>query len=77
MSSDATLDFQITHGKAESSPHSMDRLFIMVYRAREALRQCLPEPLRDTTFHAVLKDDAATRRCLGQLLMNLSDNGMN
>ncbi|CDS13557.1 Putative Rcd1-domain-containing protein [Lichtheimia ramosa] len=46
-------------------------------RAREALRQCLPEPLRDTTFHAVLKDDAATRRCLGQLLMNLSDNGMN
>lgn len=49
----------------------------MIYRAREALRQCLPEPLRDTTFHAVLKDDAATRRCLGQLLMNLSDNGMN
>ncbi|TVY33628.1 Cell differentiation protein [Lachnellula subtilissima] len=43
-------------------------------RAREALRQCLPEPLRDATFSSVLRDDAATKRCLTQLLMNLSDN---
>ncbi|KAK4159099.1 putative cell differentiation protein rcd1 [Cladorrhinum sp. PSN259] len=43
-------------------------------RAREALRQCLPEPLRDHTFSAVLRDDAATKRCLAQLLINLSDN---
>jgi CCR4-NOT transcription complex subunit 9 len=43
-------------------------------RAREALRQCLPEPLRDATFQAVLRDDAATKRCLAQLLINLSDN---
>ncbi|KAB5566632.1 cell differentiation family protein [Coniochaeta sp. 2T2.1] len=43
-------------------------------RAREALRQCLPEPLRDATFSSVLRDDAATKRCLAQLLMNLSDN---
>lgn len=43
-------------------------------RAREALRQCLPEPLRDATFSSVLRDDAATKRCLGQLLVNLSDN---
>ncbi|KAH7009452.1 cell differentiation protein rcd1 [Microdochium trichocladiopsis] len=42
-------------------------------RAREALRQCLPEPLRDATFSAVLRDDAATKRCLAQLLINLSD----
>ncbi|KAI8098211.1 cell differentiation protein rcd1 [Gilbertella persicaria] len=42
-------------------------------RAREALRQCLPEPLRDSTFHQALKDDIATKRCLGQLLLNLSD----
>ncbi|GAN08957.1 rcd1-domain-containing protein [Mucor ambiguus] len=42
-------------------------------RAREALRQCLPEPLRDSTFHQVLKDDVATKRCLGQLLINLSE----
>ncbi|OBT57398.1 CCR4-NOT transcription complex subunit 9 [Pseudogymnoascus sp. 24MN13] len=31
-------------------------------RAREALRQCLPEPLRDATFSSVLRDDAATKR---------------
>ncbi|KAM7195213.1 putative cell differentiation protein rcd1 [Naviculisporaceae sp. PSN 640] len=43
-------------------------------RAREALRQCLPEPLRDATFTSVLRDDAATKRCLSQLLINLSDN---
>lgn len=43
-------------------------------RAREALRQCLPDPLRDATFSSVLRDDAATKRCLTQLLINLSDN---
>jgi len=43
-------------------------------RAREALRQCLPEPLRDATFSSVLRDDAATKRCLAQLLVNLSDS---
>ncbi|KAI8333890.1 cell differentiation family, Rcd1-like-domain-containing protein [Chlamydoabsidia padenii] len=42
-------------------------------RAREALRQCLPDPLRDTTFHQALKDDMGTKRCMGQLLINLSD----
>jgi hypothetical protein len=42
-------------------------------RAREALRQCLPEPLRDGTFSGVLRDDAATKRCLATLLINLSD----
>ncbi|KXL44080.1 hypothetical protein M433DRAFT_58618 [Acidomyces richmondensis BFW] len=43
-------------------------------RAREALRQCLPEPLRDATFSPVLRDDAATKRCLAQLLLALSDS---
>ncbi|RKU49081.1 Cell differentiation protein rcd1 [Coniochaeta pulveracea] len=43
-------------------------------RAREALRQCLPEPLRDATFSSVLRDDAATNRCLRQLLLNLENN---
>jgi CCR4-NOT transcription complex subunit 9 len=33
-------------------------------RAREALRQCLPDPLRDITFAQVLKDDVTTKRCL-------------
>lgn len=40
-------------------------------RACEALRQCLPQPLRDTTFAAVLKEDTVTRRCLTQLILNL------
>lgn len=42
-------------------------------RAREALRQCLPEPLRDATFSHILKDDHNTKKCLAQLLINLSD----
>jgi len=42
-------------------------------RAREALRQCLPEPLRDATFAQTLKDDATTKRCLHTLLLNLQD----
>jgi CCR4-NOT transcription complex subunit 9 len=37
-------------------------------RAREALRQCLPELLRDPNFTACLKDDPTTRRWLAQLL---------
>lgn len=31
-------------------------------RAREALRQCLPPPLKDATFVAILKDDITTKR---------------
>lgn len=42
-------------------------------RAREALRACLPDPLRDATFSAVLKGDLVTKRCLASLLYNLSD----
>ncbi|KAI9146307.1 hypothetical protein BKA69DRAFT_1024248 [Paraphysoderma sedebokerense] len=45
-------------------------------RAREALRQCLPDPLRDSTFGQVLKDDITTKRCLAQLLVNLSDSAV-
>lgn len=47
-------------------------------RAREALRQCLPQPLRDSTFVNILKDDITTKRycflirCLNTLLVNLS-----
>ncbi|EJU03763.1 Rcd1-like protein [Dacryopinax primogenitus] len=42
-------------------------------RAREALRACLPEPLRDGTFSQLLKGDSVTKRCLATLLINLSD----
>lgn len=62
------LSLSITFTLAKSSSLSDNA------RAREALRQCLPEPLRDATFSSVLRDDAATKRCLAQLLINLSDN---
>lgn len=42
-------------------------------RAREALRACLPEPLRDATFSPLLRGDMVTKRCLATLLLNLSD----
>ncbi|KAK4290867.1 hypothetical protein Pmani_036275 [Petrolisthes manimaculis] len=40
-------------------------------RAREALRQCLPDQLQDQTFAACLKDDKSTKHWLQQLLANL------
>ena len=40
-------------------------------RAREALRQCLPDQLKDQTFAVCLRDDPSTKRWLSQLLKNL------
>ncbi|KAF2363504.1 Armadillo-type fold [Trinorchestia longiramus] len=40
-------------------------------RAREALRQCLPDQLKDNTFNNCLKDDKSTKMWLQQLLTNL------
>lgn len=40
-------------------------------RAREALRSCLPELLRNPQFTSCLKNDDTTRRWLAQLLMNV------
>ncbi|PNH09576.1 Cell differentiation protein rcd1, partial [Tetrabaena socialis] len=40
-------------------------------RAREALRSCLPELLRNSQFTACLKNDETTRRWLAQLLINV------
>eukprot|EP00744_Colponema_vietnamica_P009035 GILI01012866.1.p1 GENE.GILI01012866.1~~GILI01012866.1.p1 ORF type:complete len:319 (+),score=48.40 GILI01012866.1:78-1034(+) len=42
-------------------------------RAREALRQCLPQALRDATFAQSLQDDPTTKRWLTQLLFSISD----
>jgi len=42
-------------------------------RAREALRQCLPEYLKDSTFANCLKDDTSTKRWLAQLMKNLQE----
>ena len=43
----------------------------LLCRAREALRQCLPDQLKDATFANCLKDDASTKRWLNQLMKNL------
>ncbi|KAA0183475.1 hypothetical protein HAZT_HAZT003964 [Hyalella azteca] len=40
-------------------------------RAKEALRQCLPDQLKDNTFSNCLKDDKSTKAWLQQLLTNL------
>lgn len=47
------------------------RIHISHYRAREALRTCLPEQLKDSTFVVTLKDDSTTKKWLSQLLQNL------
>uniref|UniRef100_A0A2K5PYF3 CCR4-NOT transcription complex subunit 9 n=1 Tax=Cebus imitator TaxID=2715852 RepID=A0A2K5PYF3_CEBIM len=38
--------------------------------AREALRQCLPDQLKDIIFALVLKDDTTMKYCLAQLVQN-------
>ncbi|KAL3831618.1 hypothetical protein ACJMK2_023353 [Sinanodonta woodiana] len=45
-------------------------------RAREALRQCLPDQLKDSTFAQCLKDDNSTKRWLIQLQQNLESPGV-
>lgn len=44
-------------------------------RARGALRQCIPDQLKDETFNACFKDDLVTKRWLSQLLKNLQECG--
>lgn len=44
-------------------------------RAREALKQCLPDQLRDSTFAPLLKEDANMKKWLCQLLVNVGDPG--
>merc|ERR1712126_636322 len=40
-------------------------------RAKDALGQCLPGPLKDQTFAEQIKDDPSTKRMLANLLKNL------
>lgn len=42
-------------------------------RARESLRQCLPDALRDDTFFTVLKQEESVLRWLTLLQKNISD----
>ncbi len=42
-------------------------------RAREALRQCLPDALKDQTFAAAINTEDSVQRWLALLLKNLND----
>jgi CCR4-NOT transcription complex subunit 9 len=43
-------------------------------RAREALRQCLPDALRDDTFAECLREDQTTKKWLQQLVYVINEN---
>lgn len=46
-------------------------IFCNVIRAKEALYQCLPDQLRDSTFTSFLGEDRYIKHWLQQLLKNL------
>ena len=46
-------------------------------KAREALRQCLPDALRDQTFANVVRSEESVQRWLVLLLKNLNENSSN
>eukprot|EP00730_Choanoeca_flexa_P020233 TRINITY_DN9895_c0_g1_i2.p1 TRINITY_DN9895_c0_g1~~TRINITY_DN9895_c0_g1_i2.p1 ORF type:complete len:325 (+),score=54.88 TRINITY_DN9895_c0_g1_i2:80-1054(+) len=72
---------KMVHGLTKSPSSRLLKHVIRCYmrlsdnpRAREALRQCLPEQLRDDTFTPYLKEDTTTRGWLKTLLANLSED---
>lgn len=71
---------KMVHGLAKQQSQRLLKHVVRCYlrlsdnsRAREALRQCLPEPLKHQTFANCLKEDQATKRWLTQLLHNLAE----
>ena len=46
-------------------------------RARDALKHCLPEQLKDLQFTSCLKDDLVSKRWLAQLLVNVGHGSSN
>jgi hypothetical protein len=62
----------------QSQPLSLFLLefyFVLLLRARDALRVCLPETLTDQSFGEVIRSEEAVQRWLAHLLKNLSDKG--
>lgn len=55
----------------DSPPHRSLTHTCKTHRAREALRSCLPDQLKDNMFANTLKDDSTTKKWLSQLLQNL------
>lgn len=43
--------------------------------ARDALKQCLPEALRDNSFTSVLRTEEAVQRWLALLMKNIGESG--
>eukprot|EP00850_Spirogloea_muscicola_P020566 SM000220S07045 [mRNA] locus=s220:74830:79189:+ [translate_table: standard] len=64
-------DWQTHQGSLLRCPEEQSVAMWPCHRAGEALRHCLPELLRDSTFSACLRDDVTTRRWLMQLLANV------
>ena len=46
---------------------------LRLFRAREALRQCLPDALKDQTFAAAIHTEDSVQRWLALLIKNLND----
>ena len=46
---------------------------VCVHSAREALRQCLPDALKDQTFAAAINTEDSVQRWLALLIKNLND----
>lgn len=74
----ATWDSLITQGNYNFSITGKRKwlwmkiwLIIKIFRALLALRQCLPDQLRDNTFASCLQEDSSTEHWLNQLLKNL------
>eukprot|EP00040_Diaphanoeca_grandis_P006147 m.36154 g.36154 ORF g.36154 m.36154 type:complete len:382 (+) comp17269_c2_seq1:121-1266(+) len=69
---------KMVHGLAKQQSQRLLKHVVRCYlrlsdnaRAREALRQCLPEPLKHATFANCLREDQTTKRWLTTLLQNL------
>lgn len=74
----STVLGNMVRSMVESPSHRLLKHIIRCYlrladnpRARDALRQCLPEELRDNTFANTIKVDQAAIRWLQQLMRNV------
>lgn len=73
MLCDVIYDYRIMSGLKTINFHTNLDLpkFFNISRAREALRQCLPDQLRDATFSVCLQEDKSTKHWMSLLLKNL------
>eukprot|EP00002_Diphylleia_rotans_P000001 TRINITY_DN0_c0_g1_i1.p1 TRINITY_DN0_c0_g1~~TRINITY_DN0_c0_g1_i1.p1 ORF type:complete len:124 (+),score=13.10 TRINITY_DN0_c0_g1_i1:256-627(+) len=72
----AMVDQLVTHPSARLLKHII-RCYLRLtdnMRARDALRTCLPDSLRDSTFANLFRDDTNTKRWLATLVANISEH---